>query len=112
MEFDIEEELAGKFSQVLPSILLLALLPFVVLRWVWLIAIFWSPSPLWAGLCSYSGTVPSSLTRCPLELLLPSGLNIYFLTKVFTSLAFQNSKINTDDLFQIIQTFVTKFSRL
>ena len=41
VEFDIEEDLAGKFSQILPSVLLLALLPFMVLRWILLNAIFW-----------------------------------------------------------------------
>ena len=33
MEFDIEEELAEKFSQILPSALLLIVLPFMALRW-------------------------------------------------------------------------------
>ena len=33
MEFDIEEELAEKFSRILPSALLLIVLPFMVLRW-------------------------------------------------------------------------------
>ena len=32
MEFDIEEELAEKFSRILPSALLLIVLPFMVLR--------------------------------------------------------------------------------
>ena len=44
MEFDIEEKLAEKFSQILPSALLLIVLPFVVLRWSGLVGklIIWA----------------------------------------------------------------------
>ena len=73
VEFDIEEELAEKFSRILPSALLLIVLPFMVLRLIgkliiWAILITfsfgrcWSLS-LWAGLCSWNGTVPLFITR-------------------------------------------------
>ena len=89
VEFDIEEELAEKFSRILPSALLLIVLPFMVLRLIGKLIILailitfsfgrcWSLS-LWAGLCSWNGTVPLFITRwlqfsclrC-LELLSPS----------------------------------------
>ena len=52
VEFDIEDEPAEKFSQILPSALFLTVLPFMVLRWNELIENLpvhhFSP---WAGLC-------------------------------------------------------------
>ena len=84
VEFEIEEELAEKFSRILPSGLLLIVLPFMVLRWIGLVGklIIWAilitfllgsldhfsfgsvdHFSLWAGLCSWNGTVPLFATR-------------------------------------------------